>query len=118
MAGGNVMDLWKQAWCEHGFGKPITEFRFHPVRKFRFDFAWPRHKVAVEIDGYGFGHQAIKGMAGDNEKINLAIECGWLVLRYTSRQLGSRDKRRAVVQQVLRVLESRKPWEAKTEICP
>lgn len=36
-------------------GTPEREFRFHPERRWRFDFAWPDVKVAVEIDGGGYG---------------------------------------------------------------
>ena len=34
---------------------PEREFRFCE-RRWRFDFAWPSHKVAVEIDGGIFIH--------------------------------------------------------------
>ena len=27
------------------------EWRFHPKRRWRFDFAWPAEKVAVEVEG-------------------------------------------------------------------
>lgn len=67
------------------------EWTFHDVHKYRFDFAWPQSWVAVEIDGFGFGHQAQQQMAADNEKANLAVVCGWRVLRFNSRQLGSRQ---------------------------
>lgn len=60
-------------------------------RRWRFDFAWPEQRVAVEIDGFGYGHQAQKGMAEDNEKANAAVEQGWRVLRFNSRQLGSKQ---------------------------
>lgn len=29
----------------------IPEYRFHPTRKWRFDFAIPHIKVAIEIEG-------------------------------------------------------------------
>ncbi|WP_224055555.1 hypothetical protein [Vibrio penaeicida] len=35
---------------------PETEFRFHPVRQWRFDFAWSLQKFAVEIEGGGWNH--------------------------------------------------------------
>ena len=25
------------------------EFKFHPDRKWRFDFAWPEQKIAIEV---------------------------------------------------------------------
>jgi hypothetical protein len=28
---------------------PVTEYRFHPTRRWRMDFAWPAHQVAVEL---------------------------------------------------------------------
>src|SRR5215475_3616350 len=31
--------------------RPDREFRFHPVRQWRIDFAWPAYRVAIEIDG-------------------------------------------------------------------
>ena len=68
------------------FGLPPyrAEFRFHPSRQWRFDFAWPEHRLALEIDGGsgGFGrHSRPSGMRGDNEKINAATLLGWRVLR-------------------------------------
>src|SRR4051812_10049951 len=39
-------------WCvARGLPKPIAEYRFHPERGWRFDFAWPAQLVALEIDG-------------------------------------------------------------------
>jgi len=33
------------------YPEPVREYRFHPKRKWRFDFAWPDCQVAVEIEG-------------------------------------------------------------------
>lgn len=63
------------------------EYRFHPVRKWRFDFAFPALKLAVEIEGVtpaGGRHQRIGGMKADIEKYNTAALMGWRVLRYTT----------------------------------
>ncbi len=30
---------------------PTREFRFHPTRMWRFDFAWPAYRLAVELEG-------------------------------------------------------------------
>lgn len=62
------------------------EYYFAKPRKFRFDFALPKYKIAVEYDGVmseKSGHTTLVGMSSDNEKINLAISLGWRVLRYT-----------------------------------
>lgn len=83
------------------------QLRFHPTRKFRFDFAVPEIKLAIEIDGFGRfgagGHQTPWGMSADHEKANLAVEMGWTLLRYNRRLLGSIAKRKAAVLQVIRI---------------
>jgi very-short-patch-repair endonuclease len=57
------------------------EYRFHPTRRWRFDFAFPSVKLAVEIDGRG-KHQTVAGVRADCEKANEAIRMGWRVLRF------------------------------------
>jgi hypothetical protein len=48
--------------------KPVTQLVFHKHRKWRFDFAWPDVKVAVEIQGGAFmrrtyyGNRTSKGL--------------------------------------------------------
>ena len=59
----------------------VREYRFHPTRKWRFDFASPSLKVAVEIEGRG-RHQSIAGFRGDCEKYNAATTMGWRVYRF------------------------------------
>lgn len=63
------------------------EFRFHPTRRWRFDFAFPSQRLAVEIDGRG-RHQTVAGTRADCEKLNEATRLGWRVLRFpaTDRQ--------------------------------
>lgn len=63
------------------------EVRFHPTRKWRFDFVLTGTKIAVEVEGGGRNgkagrHQTRKGFAGDCEKYNAAIALGWQVLRF------------------------------------
>lgn len=68
----------------------IPEFKFHPVRKWRFDFAIPDLKIAIEIDGglfiYGRHNHAIS-MIKDYEKFNAAAESGWVILKFIPSQL-------------------------------
>ena len=64
------------------------EYRFYPLRKWRFDFAWPTYKVAVECDGMVW--QAGGGRHNtdaDREKINTAALLGWRVLRFSGKQI-------------------------------
>ena len=79
-----------------------TEHRFHPTRRWRFDYAAPAIKVAVEYDGlYGGGaHTSVKMVAKDSEKLNQAAILGWLVIRVNAASLrdgsGYLDIERAV----------------------
>ena len=75
-------------------GRPslAREFRFHSRRRRRFDFARPRHKIAVEIDGgiYIRGrHVWGSGFKRDAEKDNDAVSAGWRVLHFTPRHVKS-----------------------------
>lgn len=71
---------------------PVTEHRFHAERKWRFDFAWPDLKVALEVEGgiwVGGRHTRGKGYLADVEKYNHAAAAGWCVLRCTPTTLLS-----------------------------
>lgn len=63
------------------------ELKFDSVRKFRFDWAIPEHKIAIEYEGVYNGksrHTTTTGYSKDTEKYNLAVTLGWRVLRYTA----------------------------------
>lgn len=81
-----------EAFCEtNGFPKPVTEFRFHPTRRWRFDFCWPNERIALEVDGgvwSGGRHTTGKGFEGDCEKVGEAVALGWRVLRVSTGQLN------------------------------
>ena len=62
------------------------EHAFHPTRRWRFDFAWPADKVAVEVEGghwTGGRHVRGCGFEADCEKYLEAMVLGWRVLRVT-----------------------------------
>ena len=86
-------DLW--FWLELEYpGEFIAEYRFHPKRMWRFDFACVHEKFAVEIDGIVYrgnkgGHQTPKGMERDREKDAEAMILGWKVLRITPKMMRS-----------------------------
>ena len=77
---------------------PVAEYKFCPDRKWRFDFAWPNVRVAVEIDGgilSGGRHTtSISGRLRDIEKLNTAAVLGWLVLTATTLPKQMFDKRK------------------------
>lgn len=69
---------------------PEREYKFHDVRRWRFDFAFPELKLAVEVEGgtYTNGrHTRGSGYEKDLEKYNEAAKLGWKVLRYTTGQV-------------------------------
>lgn len=78
-------------FCKNELGyEPVKEYRFHDTRKWRFDYAIPALKIAVECDGgvwTGGRHVSPKGYIKDMEKFNAAAELGWVVLKFTPQQL-------------------------------
>jgi very-short-patch-repair endonuclease len=91
-----------------GLPFPVAEYRFHPRRKWAFDFAFVAEKVALEIEGGTWTqgrHTRGKGWREDRDKYLEANLLGWLVIRCTpqemttgavagllSRALGARGK--------------------------
>lgn len=60
----------------------VHEYRFHPERRWRFDYAHLASKVAIEIDGgvwTGGRHTRARGFLADAEKRNTAQALGWRV---------------------------------------
>lgn len=78
-----------------GLPAPVREHRFHPVRRWRFDYAWIEHKVALEVEGgvwTGGRHTRGAGFTNDLEKYSEAAIMGWCVLRVTPRDLLRQGK--------------------------
>lgn len=85
----DLLEFQLRAMGLHGF---VREYRFHPTRKWRFDFADPERKLAVEIEGFGYGgtagrHQRIGGFTKDAEKYAEAAIAGWRLIRCTTAQV-------------------------------
>ncbi len=62
----------------------VREHRFHPTRRWRFDFAWPELLFAVEVEGgiwTGGRHNRGSGFQADLEKYGEAQLLGWVVYR-------------------------------------
>ena len=71
---------------------PTLEYRFDPVRRWRFDVAWPARLAAMEIDGgtwSGGRHVRGAGYEKDCEKLNAAALAGWRVFRVTPAMVRS-----------------------------
>lgn len=94
-------------------GEWWAEWPFHPKRKWRFDFACPELKVAIEIDGgvwnssrgeHAGRHSGGSGQIKDFEKMNAAVELGWVVLHYVpSEKMDTRT-----LLQIYNVMKTRK----------
>lgn len=70
----------------------LSEQRLLAPRRFCFDFAWPEHKVVLEVHGgqYMRGrHQSSMGFARDRVKMNLATLAGWLVIEACTEHVKS-----------------------------
>ena len=72
----------------------LKEYRFHSTRLWRFDYAIPQLKIAIEIDGGVWiqgRHNSPKGYIADLEKFNEAAALGWVVLKFTPQQQYTRQ---------------------------
>ena len=77
-------------WSCFGLPKPQIEVKFYPERRWRFDYAWPERRVAVEIEGAVWvqgRHTRGSGFVGDMEKYNAAGKLGWRVFRFQPHEL-------------------------------
>lgn len=110
--------LWVQFRALAGRGNfplPNREYKFHPVRRWRSDFAWPDHGLLLEVEGGVYPHMGSDGVlypgrhvtpggfTADAEKYNEAALLGYRVLRVTKKHI--RDG--TAVNWVLRALDRR-----------
>ena len=66
------------------------EVRFHPVRRWRFDFVVQGYAVEIEGGVYRKSrHTTGNGYTKDCEKYNEAALMGWRVLRFTTEMVKS-----------------------------
>lgn len=75
------------------FPEPEREHRFHPVRKWRFDFAYPQWLIAIEVEGGIWvqgRHSRGLGFEKDREKYAEALILGWRVLSVTPKMINDR----------------------------
>jgi hypothetical protein len=68
----------------------VPEYRFHPTRRWRFDFAWPFEQVALEVQGGIFvrgRHSRGAALLAEWVKLNTAATMGWRILYCQPRDL-------------------------------
>jgi very-short-patch-repair endonuclease len=86
--------LFFQRLQERGLPRPDREWRFSTERRWRFDYGFPEHKLALEVDGGlflpgGGRHNRALGMLKDAEKFNEAAVLGWRVLKVQPKFLAN-----------------------------
>lgn len=87
---GQKRPSWEQgdpvfrAWLiTQGLPVPAPEYRFHPARKWRFDYAWLGQKVALEVQGGVFSqgrHTRGASLLQEWIKLNTAAAMGWRII--------------------------------------
>ena len=96
------------AYCRSlGIPEPVTEYRWHPTRKFRADYAWPEQNLILEVEGgiWNSGkHGRGSGIVKDIEKQNEASAHGWMVLRVQPQDL----LKLTTIELIRRTMEARK----------
>jgi very-short-patch-repair endonuclease len=75
-----------QLWLAANGPELETEYRFHPVRKWRADYAHHASKTLIEIEGGAWGgrHARGGGFLKDAEKYWEATKLGWKIVRWTA----------------------------------
>ncbi len=74
-----------------------TEYRFHPSRRWRADYAHEESRTLIELEGgvwVGGRHTRGQGFVADAEKYFEAALDGWRVVRLVSSQLTLENIRR------------------------
>lgn len=69
----------------------------------RADFAWPKQRLIVEIDGYAY-HSAVGAFRKDRQRQNALVLGGWRVLRFTATDVLTQPTK--VIAEVRRALEA------------
>jgi very-short-patch-repair endonuclease len=86
----HLEDRFKSNWRAVGGPSLKSEYKFHPTRKWRADFAHEDSMTLIEIEGgiWSKGrHSRGKGFEADCEKYLEAALLGWKVIRLTDKQL-------------------------------
>jgi hypothetical protein len=81
-------------FAEHNIPAPVYEHKFCETRKWRFDLAFPMHKVAVEVQGGIFvagRHSRGAALLKEWEKLNAAAVLGWRILYCQPKDLCTTD---------------------------
>ena len=96
------------AFVEARLPVPELEYRFHPSRRWRFDFAWVDRRVALEVDGGIWikgRHNQGAALKKTWERDNAAAGMGWRILRCEPKDL--------LMAETIRALALALEWECQ-----
>ena len=85
------------------------EYKFLHDRRFKFDIALPKQKIAVEFEGGIFSggrHTRGKGYSNDAKKYNLAAMHGWKLLRYTSAEVQKLNWEFSAAEEIRKLIKT------------
>ena len=75
-----------------GYPVPKVEYKFHPDRRWRFDWGWPDLKIAVECQGGLFirgAHARGAYIVKSQEKYNYAALMGWRIFYFQPKEFNN-----------------------------
>ena len=96
---GGLVEAFISLWEQLGGQALVREFRFDPVRRWRFDFAHEPSRVAIEINGGVWSngrHVRGAGYLRDREKMNAAQAAGWRVFELGTGQVTVNNVQRII----------------------
>jgi hypothetical protein len=105
--------------CWHKYGipesDPIEQWESDELRspvsnrKYKWDFAWPKSRLLIEVHGVG-GHHTIAGVSRDAQKQRVALAGGYTVIPVTTACLTSEAKREAVCCEIEQIVMACGRW--------
>jgi hypothetical protein len=99
--------LMARVFVRYDLPPPRTEYTAGPMGEYRLDFAYPRLKLAIEVDGYRWHSDPARMDADYRRRRRLEME-GWIVLTFTWRQVtGDPEGVAAEIAECYRRLTSR-----------
>ena len=113
---------FRARWASLGGPELKPEHRFHPRRRWAFDYAHPESMVAIELEGGiwippkviyrkgkkpiirgGGRHNSPQGFIKDCEKYNTAATMGWTIFRLTRECLENNG----LLPDIIRMIQER-----------
>ncbi len=84
---------------------PKRQYKFHPERRYKVDFAFPEHRLIVEVNGGVWmpksGHNSGVGITRDYQKSNVAQLMGYTYLQFTRKDIED-GTALATIEEVIR----------------